>query len=235
MADPLPAAAGCGGEPRPLVDENDMMRDRASKLDCESCSLKPRCYPNAPARKILRSIEVPAIWRDIAATDAYVISPARTKENRDAVRPSQAHPGAPSAAITRTERCTRRIPPRRHRTKPPQAGQAVPGAAADLSNLRRCAFHQRYRDRQPSCDYFQPNFLTESPQRGLCLSSVVEGDHGESGPSIWYAAPQAAEPGSFWSLHIRFPGDPARHLAVLFDQIGLLRGQILSPIAREFR
>jgi len=42
--------------PRPLVDENGMMRYRASKLDCECCPLKPRCCPNAPARKILRSI-----------------------------------------------------------------------------------------------------------------------------------------------------------------------------------
>ena len=27
-----------------------MMRYRASKLDCDGCSLKPRCCPNAPAR-----------------------------------------------------------------------------------------------------------------------------------------------------------------------------------------
>jgi len=33
-----------------------MTRYRASKLDCESCSLKPRCCPNAPGRKLLRSI-----------------------------------------------------------------------------------------------------------------------------------------------------------------------------------
>ena len=32
------------------------MRYRASKLDCERCSLKPQCCPNAPARKVLRSI-----------------------------------------------------------------------------------------------------------------------------------------------------------------------------------
>ena len=42
--------------PHPFVDENGMMRYRASKLDCDGCSLKPRCCPNAPARKILRSI-----------------------------------------------------------------------------------------------------------------------------------------------------------------------------------
>jgi len=42
--------------PRPLVDRNGMMRYRASKLDCQNCSLKPQCCPNAPARKIPRSI-----------------------------------------------------------------------------------------------------------------------------------------------------------------------------------
>ena len=36
---------------RPLVDENGLMRYRASKLDCDACALKPRCCPNAPARR----------------------------------------------------------------------------------------------------------------------------------------------------------------------------------------
>jgi transposase len=68
--------------PRPFVDENGMMRYRASKLDCGSCSLKPRCCPNAPARKILRSIHEGArdMARDIAATDAYVTSRRERKK-----------------------------------------------------------------------------------------------------------------------------------------------------------
>jgi hypothetical protein len=68
--------------PRPLVDENGLMRYRASKLDCEGCSLKPRCCPNAPARKILRSIHEGArdMARDIAATDAYVTSRRERKK-----------------------------------------------------------------------------------------------------------------------------------------------------------
>src|SRR5207237_6798382 len=49
--------------PRPLVDKNGMMRYRAIKLDCECCPLKPRCCPNAPARKIPRSMKALAIWR----------------------------------------------------------------------------------------------------------------------------------------------------------------------------
>ena len=68
--------------PRPLVDENGMMRYRASKLDCDACSLKPRCCPNAPARKILRSIHEGArdMARDIATTDAYVTSRRERKK-----------------------------------------------------------------------------------------------------------------------------------------------------------
>ncbi len=68
--------------PRPFVDENGMMRYRASKLDCESCSLKPQCCPNAPARKVLRSIHEGArdMARDIAATEAYLTSRRERKK-----------------------------------------------------------------------------------------------------------------------------------------------------------
>jgi transposase len=68
--------------PRPLVDEDGMMRYRASKLDCERCSLKPQCCPNAPARKIPRSIHEGArdMARDIADTDAYVTSRRERKK-----------------------------------------------------------------------------------------------------------------------------------------------------------
>jgi transposase len=68
--------------PRPLVDQDGMMRYRASKLDCQSCSLKPRCCPNAPARKIPRSIHEGArdMARDIAATDPYVTSRRERKK-----------------------------------------------------------------------------------------------------------------------------------------------------------
>src|SRR5215204_3679436 len=67
---------------RSFVDENGMMRYRASKLDCDLCVLKPRCCPNAPARKILRSIHEGArdMTRDIAATDAYAISRRERKK-----------------------------------------------------------------------------------------------------------------------------------------------------------
>jgi hypothetical protein len=58
------------------------MRYRASKLDCESCPLKPQCCPNAPVRKVLRSIHEGArdVARDIAKTDAYVTSRRERKK-----------------------------------------------------------------------------------------------------------------------------------------------------------
>jgi transposase len=68
--------------PRPFVDENGMMRYRASKLDCQGCLLKPRCCPNAPARKVLRSVHEGArdMARDIAGTDGYVTSRRERKK-----------------------------------------------------------------------------------------------------------------------------------------------------------
>ena len=68
--------------PRPFVDENGMTRYRASKLDCVDCSLKPQCCPNAPARKVLRSIHEGArdLARDLASTDAYVTSRRERKK-----------------------------------------------------------------------------------------------------------------------------------------------------------
>jgi len=67
---------------RPLVDENGLMRYHASKFACDACSLKPQCCPNTPARKILRSIHEGArdMARDIAQTDAYVVSRRERKK-----------------------------------------------------------------------------------------------------------------------------------------------------------
>jgi len=68
--------------PRPLVDDNGMMHYRASKLDCEPCTLKHQCCPNTPARKIPRSIHEGArdMARDIAATEAYLTSRRQRKK-----------------------------------------------------------------------------------------------------------------------------------------------------------
>src|ERR671913_745533 len=69
-------------EPRPFVDENGLMRYRASKLECDACGLKQRCTPNMPARKILRSIHEGArdLARDLALTDAYLTSRRERKK-----------------------------------------------------------------------------------------------------------------------------------------------------------
>lgn len=69
-------------EARPCVDAEGMTRYRASKFDCDACALKPRCCPNAPARKILRSIHEGArdMARNIATTDAYVASRRQRKK-----------------------------------------------------------------------------------------------------------------------------------------------------------
>lgn len=68
--------------PRPLVDRNGMVRYRASQLNCQGCSLKPRCCPNTPVRKIPRSIHEGArdMARDIAKTEAYRTSRCQRKK-----------------------------------------------------------------------------------------------------------------------------------------------------------
>src|SRR5580693_8084569 len=68
--------------PRTGVSKDNMLSYRASKHDCERCSLKPRCSPNAPARKLLRSIHEGArdLARDIAKTEAYLTSRRERKK-----------------------------------------------------------------------------------------------------------------------------------------------------------
>ena len=58
------------------------MRYRASQLDCQGCSLKPRCCPNTPARKIPRSIYEGArdMARDIAKIETYRTSRCQRKK-----------------------------------------------------------------------------------------------------------------------------------------------------------
>jgi hypothetical protein len=62
--------------------KDNSMRYRASKRDCAPCPLKPRCRPNAPARKISRSIYEGArdLAREIAKTEAYQTSRCQRKK-----------------------------------------------------------------------------------------------------------------------------------------------------------
>jgi transposase len=68
--------------PRTGVMKDNSMRYRASKRDCQACPLKPRCCPNAPARKISRSIHEGArdLAREIAKTEAYQTSRCQRKK-----------------------------------------------------------------------------------------------------------------------------------------------------------
>jgi hypothetical protein len=56
--------------PRPVVDDDGMMPTAPA-----SCVMKPRCYPNTPARQIPLSIHQDArdMARGIAATNEYCI------------------------------------------------------------------------------------------------------------------------------------------------------------------
>jgi transposase len=65
-----------------LAYDDDTLIYRTSKYDCGACSLKSRCCPNTPARKVPRSIYEGArdMARDIAKTAAYVVSRRQRKK-----------------------------------------------------------------------------------------------------------------------------------------------------------
>ncbi len=68
--------------PRSNVDQDGFIRYRARQQDCSDCVLRQRCTPNMPARKIMRSIHEGArdVARDIATTDAYLVSRRERKK-----------------------------------------------------------------------------------------------------------------------------------------------------------
>lgn len=65
-----------------LVNDGDTLMYRASKYDCGTCSLKTRCCPNTPSRRVPRSIYEGArdMARDIAKTGAYTVSRRQRKK-----------------------------------------------------------------------------------------------------------------------------------------------------------
>jgi hypothetical protein len=68
--------------PRIGVTKDNTILYSASKRDCDACPMKPRCCPNAPARKVPRSIHEAArdTARAIAKTEAYVVSRRERKK-----------------------------------------------------------------------------------------------------------------------------------------------------------
>lgn len=68
--------------PRSGITKDGTRLYRASKRDCDGCSLKPRCCPNTPARKIPRDLDEDArdVARALANTPAYERSRHRRKK-----------------------------------------------------------------------------------------------------------------------------------------------------------
>jgi transposase len=68
--------------PRRGIMKDNSMRYWASKRDCQTCHLKSRCCPRAPARKISRSIYEGArdLAREIAKSEAYRTSRRQRKK-----------------------------------------------------------------------------------------------------------------------------------------------------------
>jgi transposase len=69
-------------KPRSGVDKDGSIRYRARQRDCQDCALRQRCTPNMAARKVTRSIHEGArdMARDIATTDAYLVSRRQRKK-----------------------------------------------------------------------------------------------------------------------------------------------------------
>jgi hypothetical protein len=66
-----------------LVNDGATLLYRASKFDCLPCPLKGRCCPEAPARKVPRSIYEGA--RDIANSDEGRTSRRERQEGGEAL------------------------------------------------------------------------------------------------------------------------------------------------------
>jgi hypothetical protein len=69
-------------KPRDGLTKDGTLLYFARKHDCDACALKPKCCPNAPARKIARSVYEAARdkARAIAKTEAYAVSRRERKK-----------------------------------------------------------------------------------------------------------------------------------------------------------
>ena len=126
------------------------------------------CKPIAPVPKLANRTPLDRGVQDLALS---------AQKGRDAIRPPQTHPEARSAAITWAERRPRRIPPRRHRPKPPQARQADPGAGVDRCDLKRRGAHEHDRDRRfPPPQYFKTDFFNGIGHETAIRRSSIYGE-----------------------------------------------------------
>lgn len=75
--------------PRTHITKADTVIYRASQMDCAACSLKKRCCPNTPYRKIARSIHEDA--RDVARSIAQTPEYQQSRRDRKKVEMLFAH------------------------------------------------------------------------------------------------------------------------------------------------
>jgi hypothetical protein len=133
-----------------LVNDGATLIYRASKHDCGTCALKPRCCPKDPARKVSRSIHEGArdLARDLSKTDAWLISRRERKKVEMLFAHLKRILKLDRLRLRGPLRCSRRVPSRRSRPEPPQNGQADRGTEPNhclkgertplASSVRRC-------------------------------------------------------------------------------------------------
>ena len=124
--------------PRESIAKDGAIRYRAAQHDCEACMLRPKCCPNMPHARLRDPFMKPPVTRPVRRKGRGLRRlVSRTKESRDALRSSEAHPQAWSIAPPWPERGQRRVPISRHRPKSAETGEAHPPPGADLRHIRR--------------------------------------------------------------------------------------------------
>jgi hypothetical protein len=108
-----------------VVNDDTTLLYRASKLDCQACTLKPSCCPKEPVRKVPRSIYEGARdrARHIATTEAYAVSRRQRKKVEMLFAHLKRIPPPGSITPSGAYRGSRRVPSRCHRSEPSQARQ----------------------------------------------------------------------------------------------------------------
>ena len=94
-----------GGRDPDAPHADGFFRYRASKLDCDACTLKPRCCPGVDARKVTRSVHEGArnLARAIAEEDEWLVS-RRERKKVEMLFAHSTHPPTRPTTITRAER-----------------------------------------------------------------------------------------------------------------------------------
>lgn len=111
---------------RPKAKDDETVRYRAAKSDCDACELKFRCCPKTPTRHVTRSIHEGArdMARDIAETDAFVAARRARRKVEMLFAHMKKIMGLSRLRLRGPNGAKRRVHPRRHRPEPPQDGQA---------------------------------------------------------------------------------------------------------------